>query len=105
MRNVTEYCSKYDMNKRETNQINLICEEYITNLMKYRASDEVLTVIVQYNENDGSKEIVFKDNFPARNHLESDCFDEVSVMLIKGFAEQVKYKRIDDQNVIELRLK
>jgi len=104
MRSVTEYCSKYDMNKRETNQINLICEEYITNLMRRRPSSETISITVRYNESDGSKEIIFKDDFPAENHLESESFDEVSAMLIKGFAEQVKYQRADDQNVIELRL-
>ncbi|MGE5543729.1 MAG: ATP-binding cassette domain-containing protein [Bacillota bacterium] len=104
MRSVNEYCSKYDMSKRETNRINLICEEYITNLMRRRPSSETITVTVRYNENDGTKEIIFKDNFPALNHLESESFDEVSAMLIKGFAEQVEYRRTDDQNVIELRL-
>jgi polar amino acid transport system ATP-binding protein len=104
MRQVTEYCLKYDMSKRETNKINLICEEYVTYLMRRQSSGERITISVRYNENDKSKEIVFKDNFPAGNHFESDDFDEVSAMLIKGFTKSVEYKRVDGQNVFGLKL-
>jgi polar amino acid transport system ATP-binding protein len=104
MRQVTEYCLKYDMSKRETNRINLICEEYVTYLMGHESSGERITISVQYNENDNSKEVIFKDNFPAGNHFEREDFDEVSAMLIKGFTKYVEYRRMDGQNVFQLKL-
>jgi len=105
MKQVTEYCLKYDMSKRETNKINLICEEYVTYLMKRKVSGEMLTISVRYNENDNSKEIMFKDNFPPENHLESENFDELSATLIRGMASSVAYRRVAGQNVLELKLK
>ncbi|ATW26862.1 hypothetical protein DCMF_20715 [Candidatus Formimonas warabiya] len=104
LRQVTEYCLKYDMNKRETNKITLICEEYVTNLMKRRVSDERIAIFLRYNENDDSKEIMFKDNFSPENHFESPDFDEMSVLLIKGFTKSVEYRRENGQNVFELKL-
>jgi polar amino acid transport system ATP-binding protein len=104
IRQVSEYCSKYDLNKRETNIINLICEEYVAYLMRRAVSDERITVSVRYNENDNSKEVMFKDTFAAGNHLEREDFDEVSVRLIRGFAQSVEYRRVDGQNVLELKL-
>jgi len=104
MKQVSEYCLKYDMNKRETSIINLICEEYLTNLMRRAASDEKIIISVRYNENNNSKEIMLKDNFPAENHFESEDFDEVSARLIKGYAKSVEYSRIDGQNVFEIKL-
>jgi polar amino acid transport system ATP-binding protein len=104
MRQVTEYCLKYDMSKRETNRINLICEEYVTYLMRCGALMERITISIRYNENDNSKEIIFKDNYPPGNHFEKEDFDQVSAMLIKGFAKSVEYRRLDGQNVFELKL-
>lgn len=104
MRQVSQYCLKYDLNKRETNVINLICEEYVAYLMKRAVSGERITVSVRYNENDNSKEVMFKDTFPAGNHLEREDFDEVSARLIKGFAKSLDYRVIDGQNVLELKL-
>jgi len=104
MRQVSEYCLKYDMRKRETNIIHLICEEYVTYLRRRSVSDERITVSVRYNENDNSKEVIFKDNFSAGNHLEREDFDAVSAKLIKGFAKSMEYRRIDGQNVLELKL-
>jgi polar amino acid transport system ATP-binding protein len=101
---VSEYCFKYDINKRETNIINLICEEYVANLMKRPGAGQRITISVRYNEQFESKEVIFQDNFPAGNYFDSDDFDQVSAMLIKGFTKSLEYRRIDDQNVIELKL-
>jgi polar amino acid transport system ATP-binding protein len=103
-RQVTEYCFKYDINKRETNIINLICEEYVSNLMKRPGSEEGLMISLRYNEESGIKEIIFRDNFPPGNYFDSDDFDQISAKLIKGFSKSMDYRRIDDQNVIELKL-
>jgi polar amino acid transport system ATP-binding protein len=103
-RQVTDYCFKYDLSKRETNIINLICEEYINNLMKRPAAAEKLTTTVRYNEQNGSKEIVFRDNFAAGDYFASQDFDQISAKLIKGFTKSLEYQRIGDQNVIEIKL-
>jgi len=103
-RQVTEYCFKYDMSKRETNVINLICEEYVTNLIKQANHDEKITLSVRYNEQDETKEMVFQDNLPEGNHFTSEEFDQISAQLIKGFTRSLEYKRIDGQNVIQLKL-
>jgi hypothetical protein len=104
MRQVSEYCLKYDMNKRETNTINLICEEYLTNLMRRGKTNEKISISVRYNENDGSKELRFADSFAPENHLESENFDEISARLIKGYSKSVQYRLVDGQNVLELKL-
>jgi polar amino acid transport system ATP-binding protein len=101
---VSEYCFKYDMSKRETNIINLICEEYVTNLAKRPGPGVKLTISVRYNEQNGSKEVVFRDNFPAGNYFASEDFDQVSALLIKGFTRSLDYQNINGQNVIELKL-
>jgi len=101
---VSQYCLKYDMNKRETNRITVICEEYLAYLMARRTSGERITIFLKYNENDRSKEIVFKDNFPPGNHFEKEDFDEVSERLIKGLTKSLVYQRIDGQNVFELKM-
>lgn len=104
MRHITEYCSKYDMNKQETNHINLICEEYLTNIMKREMADIRITISVYYNEKDGSQIITFMDNFSARNHLESEDFDYMSARLIKGFANSLTYERADGLSILEIKL-
>jgi polar amino acid transport system ATP-binding protein len=104
-RQVSEYCLKYDLNKRETNIINLICEEYITNITKHSGKDAKITVSVRYNEKDSTKEVIFRDNLPPGNHLENEDFDEISANLIKGFSKSLNYQRTGDQNVIDLILK
>jgi polar amino acid transport system ATP-binding protein len=103
-RQISEYCFKYDMNMRETNIINLICEEYVTNLMKRPSGGERINISVRYNEQNGFKEVVFRDNFPAGNYLDSIDFDKVSAKLIKGFTQSLDYQRTDDQNVIKLKM-
>lgn len=103
-RQVSDYCFKYDMNMRETNIINLICEEYVTNLMKRPKAGEWIALSVRYNEQNGSKELAFRDNFPAGNFLESTDFDSVSARLIKGFTRSLDYRRVDDQNIVEMQL-
>jgi len=101
---VSEYCIKYDMNLRETNIINLICEEYLTNLMKRPSSGEKVTISVRYNEQSEIKEVTFRDNFPAGDYFNSSDFDQISATLIKGFTKTLEYRRMDNQNIIELTL-
>ncbi len=105
MGQVSEYCLKYDMNKRETNRINLICEEYLTHLLRRNVADEKIKITVRYNESDNSKELIFKDNFPAENHIESKDFDEISAKLIKGFSEQVDYQYLEGFNTLNIVMK
>ncbi len=105
MGQVSEYCLKYDMNKRETNRINLICEEYLTHLLQRNVSDETIKIIVRYNESDNSKELIFKDNFPAENHIESKSFDEISAKLIKGFSEYIGYQYMAGHNILSIVMK
>lgn len=101
---VSQYCLKYDMTKRETNMITVICEEYLAYLMARRESGEKITIFLKYNENDRSKEIVFKDTFPPGNHFEKEDFDEVSKRLIQGLTKSLVYRRTDGQNVFELKM-
>lgn len=101
---VTDYCFKYDLSRREANIINLICEEYVTNLMKRPSAGERITISVRYNEQNESKQVIFRDDFPAGNYFASDDFDPLSAKLIKGFSKSLDYQRIDGQNVIELKL-
>ena len=103
-RKISDYCFKYDMNMRETNIINLVCEEYLTNLMKRPGDGEEISISVRYNEQNETKEVIFRDTFPAGNYFEGEDFDPVSVSLIKGFTKSVEYRRVDGQNVIELKL-
>lgn len=103
-RQVSEYCFKYDMNMRETNIINLICEEFVTNLSKRPASGERIVITVRYNEQNGSREVMFRDNFPAGNFFDSPDFDKVSAKLIKGFTQSMDYRREDNWNIIEVKL-
>lgn len=104
LRQVSEYCLKYDMSKRETTVLNLICEEYVTYLMKHSSPARRIIISVRYNENDKSKTVIFKDNLPASNHLENEDFDEMSAQLIRGFSKSIKYSRIGEQNIMELNL-
>jgi len=101
---VTEYCFKYDMTKRETNIINLICEEYVSNLIKRPVAGEKMSVTVRYNEQNSTKEIAFRDTYPAGNFFESPDFDPISAKLIAGFTKSVEYQRTGDQNVLELKI-
>jgi polar amino acid transport system ATP-binding protein len=101
---VTEYCFKYDMSKRETNIINLICEEYVTNLIQRKYEKEKLTITVSYNELNDTKEIIFRDNFAPGNYFESEGFDPISARLIKGFTKSMEYQRTEEQNILKLNL-
>jgi hypothetical protein len=93
------------MNKQEADRINLICEEYLSYLLKLKSTNEVIGLSVRFNGNDNTKELIFKDNFPAENHVESANFDEISVRLIKGFSKNYDYQFCEGKNVIRLKLK
>ncbi|MBN2061570.1 MAG: amino acid ABC transporter ATP-binding protein [Deltaproteobacteria bacterium] len=101
---VTEYCFKYDISQRETTIINLICEEYINNLMRRPANGERLILSVRYNEQSEIKEIMFQDNFPPGNFLAGPDFDPVSARLIQGFTTSLDYRLVDGQNVFEMKI-
>jgi polar amino acid transport system ATP-binding protein len=104
IRQVSDYCFKYDMSKRDTNIINLICEEYLLNLQRRPAAGERIAISVRYNEQNESREIVFRDNFPEGNYFASEDFDQVSAKLIQGFTKSLNYRRAGGQNTLELIL-
>lgn len=104
MGQVSQYCLKYDMTKHETNTVNLICEEYLTHLMKRGAAGSSVNILIRYNESTNTKELVFKDNLPEGNPLEREDFDEMSLRLMKGLSRNLSYARIEDMNQLEVKL-
>lgn len=105
LRQIQEYCYKYGMSKRESDTIRLICEEYLTNLIKISAADARVTVTVRYNEKEQIVELVFRDTSPEADHLADDKFDEISARLIRGYASSLDYRYQEGCNIVTVRVR
>jgi polar amino acid transport system ATP-binding protein len=105
LRQVMEYCNKYGMTRQQRDTIRLICEEYLSNLIKMPGRDARVTVIVRYNEKDQTRELEFRDTYPEANHLEGEDFDEISARLIQGYAASLEYRYLDGVNAVRIQVK
>jgi polar amino acid transport system ATP-binding protein len=105
LRQISEYCYKYGMTRRESDTIRLVCEEYLTGLLRLPAGEARISVLVRYSEREQKREIVFSDSWPECNHLENGDIDEISVKLIHGYAESIAYARREGRNVLTLRMR
>ncbi len=102
---LTEYCQKYDLTKRESNNINLVIEELIVYIAANAKPNDKIVLNVRYNENTGEKEIYLCYTAPHGNIIENEALDEISRRLIKGLTNEISYSRDGSVNVLKLIIK
>jgi polar amino acid transport system ATP-binding protein len=102
---LTEYCQKYDLNKSERDNINLVIEELIVYIIDGAKQTDHIALTVRYNEITGEKEIYLRYTAPDGNIIENESFDEISRRLIKGFTKEISYSQKDNTNVLKMIMK
>jgi polar amino acid transport system ATP-binding protein len=88
---LTEYCQKYDVSKREMNNINLILEELLVFLSQKAGKNDTTAILVSYHEEAKKIELEIRYGSPETNILEHPEFDEISGQLIRGLSTDISY--------------
>ncbi len=83
---LTDYCNKYELSRRETNNITLVLEEILVFLTHHASVDDRVRIFVSYNESTGEKKMEIGYSFPSGNLLEHPDFDPLSRRLVEGFS-------------------
>jgi polar amino acid transport system ATP-binding protein len=102
---LTEYCYKYDLTKRERDNINLVIEELVVFIATNAKQDDKIALSVRYNENTGEKEVSIRYTAPVGNIIENDAFDEISRLLIQGFTTDISYRQEENASVLKMIMK
>jgi len=97
-----EYCQKYDIARRDRNNINLVVEEILVYILANAKSDDYIALLVSYNENTDEKNIEVRYTSPDGNIVDKENFDDISRRLIEGFTKKITYGKDRDGNVLKI---
>lgn len=97
-----EYCQKYDIPRRERDNINLVVEELVVYILASAKRDDNIALLVSYNEKTGDKEVELRYTAPDGNIINRENFDEISRRLIEGFTTKISYGKAGKENMLKI---
>ena len=101
---VNTYCGKYAFPLKSANRVQLVVEELLTCLQSM-GKDGNMNLTVAYEDTTGKKEVVLRDKVCDGNILESEKMDELSAMIVKNCASEIKYCVENGYNVLTVCIK
>ena len=101
---VNNYCSKYAFPLKSANRFQLVVEELLTCLQSIGGDGE-MNLTVAYEDTTGKKEIILREKACKGNILDAEQMDELSLMLIKNCASDIKYCVENGYNVLTIEIK
>ena len=98
---LSSYCSKYAFAPKISNRVQLVVEELLTGIQSIGCKGTA-NLTVAYEEATGKKEVVLRHNIAGDNFM---AFDELSEMIIKNCASDMKYDNENGYKVLTVCIK
>ena len=98
---ISSYCSKYAFAPKISNRVHLVVEELLTGLQSIGRKGTV-NLTVAYEEATGKKEVVLRHNITGDTFM---ALDELSEMIIKNCASDMKYDNENGYKVLTVCIK
>ena len=98
---VSSYCSKYAFTPKAATRVQLVVEELLTGLQPIGGNGNV-NLTVAYEESTGKKEVILRHNITNKAFK---VLDELSEMIIKNCASDIKYDNENGYKVLTVCIK
>lgn len=102
---IEAFCERQILPREIRNNLVLVVEELLQ-IYAPRLTEIALEITVSYSEKQDRLEVVFESTGEPENPLETvQLADDLGLRLIRGLTEDLHYKREDDRNRVELRIR
>ncbi len=102
---IEDFCEKQILPRQTRNNLLLVIEELLQ-IYGPLLGKVTLEIIISYSEKQGRLEVVFESTGEPGNPLDTvQLADDLGLMLIRGVTQDLKYRREDGKNRLELRMK
>ncbi|MFZ1537703.1 MAG: ATP-binding cassette domain-containing protein [Chromatiaceae bacterium] len=99
------FCEKHLIHPRTAHAVQLLAEEILGVLLTGPGSHPI-DLMLAYSEKHHHLELRFDSRGPPGNPLEiTELPDELAITLIRNYAEDIGYERVDDQNRLRIQVK